>query len=213
VAGGLADWHIDQARIARSVNHDPLGSRDDHRQEWEAVWFPVTERLDPAAAIAVDHDDRDLRVSAPDGVGYRIPDAAIDTKTWWREVARDLADHLRRDARITVWRDPELKLYARVDETRDAFLARCDAAAQAAADAELLAGAGQLLSVVLGGSRSTRSTVTGLGRALGRMASRRGTVSRTTQRRVAAEEPPRRVRAGRRDRRSGRAGRRPRAPP
>jgi hypothetical protein len=53
---------------------------------------------------------------------------------------------------------------------------------------ELLVGAAQLLSVVFGGRRSTRSVVTGLGRAVSGMASRRGTVSRTAQRREAAEE-------------------------
>jgi len=192
------------------------------------VWFPLSEQLDPAAAVPVDFDERDLRPDAPAGVGYRIPDAAIDTATWFRTVTANLKDHLRREQKVTILRNPGLRLYARVDETRDDFLARCDAAAQKEADAEtaklteqlrrrerqlsdkltrarqrveqlevdessrrhgeLLAGAGQLLSVVFGGRRSTRSVVTGLGRAASGMASRRGTISRTAQRREAAEE-------------------------
>lgn len=150
------------------------------------------------------------------------------TKAWFRGVAADLKDHLRRDQRITLVHNPGLKLYSRVDESRDAFLARCDDVARERADAEteqlaeklrtkerqlsdkltrarqrveqleveessrkrgeLLAGAGQLLSVVFGGRRSTRSVATGLGRAVSGMAGRRGTISRTTQRREAAEE-------------------------
>ena len=214
------------ARVA--LRYDDRTADVDHRQEWEAVWFPLSEQLDPAAAVPVDFDDRDLRPDAPAGVGYRIPDAAIDTATWFRTVTADLKDHLRREQKVTILRNPGLRLYARVDETRDDFLARCDAAAQKEADAEtaklteqlrrrerqlsdkltrarqrveqlevdessrrhgeLLAGAGQLLSVVFGGRRSTRSVVTGLGRAASGMASRRGTISRTAQRREAAEE-------------------------
>jgi hypothetical protein len=161
-------------------------------------------------------------------VGYRIPDAPIDTATWFRTATADLKDHLRREQHVTVLRNPGLKLYARVDETRDDFLARCDAAGQEDADAEtarlteqlrrrerqlsdkltraqqrveqlevdegsrrrgeLLAGAGQVMSVLFGGRRSTRSVVTGLGRAVSGMAGRRGTISRTAQRRQAAEE-------------------------
>ncbi|CAN5899536.1 ATP-binding protein [soil metagenome] len=214
------------ARVA--LHYDERAADVDHRDEWEAMWFPVGEQLDPAAAIAVDYDDRDLRSDRPDGVGYRIPDAPIDTKTFFRSVAADLKDHLRRDQQITILHNPELKLYSRVDESRDTFVARCDTVAQERADTEtakvtdklrskerqlsdkltrarqrveqlevdessrkrgeLLAGAGQLLSVVFGGRRSTRSVVTGLGRAVSGMASRRGTISRTAQRREAAEE-------------------------
>ena len=214
------------ARVA--LRYDERSADVDHRQEWEAVWFPLGEQLDPAAAVPVDVDDRDLRPDPPDGVGYRIPDAPIDTKTWFRSVTTDLADHLRRAQRVTIMRNPALRLYSRVDETRDDFLARCDAAAQVDADAEtaalteqlnrrerqlddkltrarqrveqlevdestrrhgeLLAGAGQLLSVLFGGRRSTRSVVTGLGRTVSGMAGRRGTTSRTAQRREAAVE-------------------------
>jgi hypothetical protein len=214
------------ARVA--LRYDDRTADVDHRQEWEAVWFPLREQLDPADAVPVDYDDRDLRPDAPEGVGYRIPDAPIDTATWFRTATADLKDHLRREQHVTVLRNPGLKLYARVDETRDDFLARCDAAGQEEADAEtarlteqlrrrerqlsdkltraqqrveqlevdegsrrrgeLLAGAGQVMSVLFGGRRSTRSVVTGLGRAVSGMAGRRGTISRTAQRRQAAEE-------------------------
>jgi len=209
------------------LRYDDRTAGVDHRQEWEAVWFPLPERPDPANATAVDYDERDLLSQALSGVSYRIPDARIDTKTFFTQIASDLRDHLRRDRQVTVLRNPQLKLYARVDESRDEFLARCDAAAQEAADAEtakltqqlerreeqirrqldratqraeqlevdeqtrrrgeLVAGAGHLLSVLFGGRRSTRGVVTGLGRAAGGVASRRGTTTRTAQRRETAE--------------------------
>lgn len=213
------------ARVA--LRYDDRTGGVDHRQEWEAVWFPLAGDPDPADAVTVDYDDRDLRDTAPEGVAYRISDARIDTKAWFARIGTDLRDHLRREEQITVLRNPALQLWSRVDETRDDFLARCDAAAQHRADAEtaelteqlrrterqlddklaraqqrveqlqvdedsrrrseVLTGAGQLLSVLFGGRRSTRSVVTRLGRAVGGMTSRRGTTSRTAQRRDTAE--------------------------
>ncbi|HSK98040.1 MAG TPA: hypothetical protein VK891_15555, partial [Euzebyales bacterium] len=217
------------AVIARvHLRYDDRTVGVDHRDAWEAVWFPLTDHPDPHQAMAVDWDDRDLTDSAPSGVRYAIPDAPIDGKAYFTRIATDLRDHLRRTTELTLLRNPELKLYARVDETREAFLARCDAAAQERADAEtaeltrqlerkeqqldkrlerarqrvaelevdestrrrseMLAGAGALLSVLVGGRRSTRSIVTGLGRAASGMAGRRGVTSRTAQRRASAEE-------------------------
>jgi hypothetical protein len=217
------------AVIARvHLRYDDRTAGVDHHQQWEAVWFPLTDRPDPSHAIAVDWDDRDLVDRAPDGARYAIPDAPIGTKGYFTRIASDLRDHLRRASSLTLLRNPGLKLYARVDESRDEFLARCDAAAQERADAEtaeltrklqrreqqldkqlqraqqrvaqlevdestrrrseLLSGAGQLLSVLVGGRRSTRSVVTGLGRAAGGIAGRRGVTSRTAQRRASAEE-------------------------
>ena len=217
------------AVVARvHLRYDDRTAGVDHHQQWEAVWFPLSDRPDPTHAIAVDWDDRDLVDRAPEGVRYTIPDAPIGTRGYFTRSATDLRDHLRRASNLTLLRNPGLKLYARVDESRDGFLARCDAAAQERADAEtaeltrklqrreqqldkqllrarqrvaqlevdestrrrseLLSGAGQLLSVLVGGRRSTRSVVTGLGRAAGGIAGRRGVTSRTAQRRASAEE-------------------------
>ena len=230
VVGVAPAGTVCEAAVAARVRlrYDDRTAGVDHRQEWEAVSFPLTDRPDPQQAIAVDWDDRDLVDSAPEGARYAIPDAPIDTKGYFARIETDLRDHLRRSSELTLLRNPQLKLYARVDESRDEFLARCDAAAQERADAEtaeltkklrrreqqlnkqleraqqrvaqlevdestrrhseLLSGAGQLLSVVFGGRRSTRSVVTGLGRAASGMAGRRGMTSRTAQRRESAEE-------------------------
>ncbi|MBW3604099.1 MAG: DUF853 family protein [Actinobacteria bacterium] len=183
----------------------------------------------------VDVDDLDRRISGLDTRQFILHcahlDAPVELTSRW--AMSYLADHLRREQQITILHNAALKLHSRVDEPRDAFLARCEAAAQELADAEaakltdtlrrkerqlsdklararqrveqlevdessrkrgeLLAGAGQLLSVVFGGRRSTRSVVTGLGRAVSGMANRRGTTARTAQRREAAEETATRV--------------------
>ena len=105
-------------------------------QEWEAVITPLGDFVDVAAAVAVDHDDRDLLTDAPDGARYLPTPARIDTKTFYTELSTKLKDHLSRTLTIEVPHNAELKLYGRPDETPEAFAARCDEAAQTAADAE-----------------------------------------------------------------------------
>lgn len=105
-------------------------------QEWEAVLTPLGDFVDVAAAVAVDHDDRDLLTDAPAGARYLPTPARIDTKTFYTELSTRLKDHLSRTLTLEVPHNPELKLYGRPDETPEAFAARCDEAAQTAADAE-----------------------------------------------------------------------------
>jgi hypothetical protein len=110
-----------------------------HREEWEAVYHPLTHPFDPATGIAVDHDARDFRGTPPSGATYVLPDAPVDSKAWFTEVAASLRDHLVAARTVTVWRNPTLKLYSRVGEDEAAFRARCNQAADAAADAEIVA--------------------------------------------------------------------------
>ena len=105
-------------------------------QEWEAVITPLGDFVDVAAAVAVDHDDRDLLTDAPAGTRYLPTPARIDTKTFYTELSTRLKDHLSRTLTLEVPHNAELKLYGRPDETPEAFAARCDEAAQTAADAE-----------------------------------------------------------------------------
>jgi hypothetical protein len=105
-------------------------------QEWEAVITPLGDFVDVAAAVAVDHDDRDLLADAPAGARYLPTPARIDTKTFYTELSTKLKDHLSRTLTIEVPHNAELKLYGRPDETPELFAARCDEAAQTAADAE-----------------------------------------------------------------------------
>ncbi len=100
------------------------------------MFFPLDDPLDPARAIDVDHDDRDFAATAPAGVTYALPGARIDTKTYFRSAAAAIKEHLHRGRRVTVLKNPMLKLYSRVGETEEAFLDRCDREAQRRADEE-----------------------------------------------------------------------------
>jgi hypothetical protein len=157
VANGVAVYHLDPAAPwASEVDATPDGRRlragivarcrllfDDEKadlreeQEWEAVFFPLTDQLRPDDARAVDYDERDLRPAAPDGARYVLPDAPIDTATYFTQAKRALQDHLFRTHTIEVQRNAELKLFARPGESPDDFAKRCAAAADEQADAEV----------------------------------------------------------------------------
>ena len=106
-----------------------------HTETVECVLHPLAEPPDLDALVLVDHEPRDWRSEAPEGVGYRIPDAPLETKRYLDTVRRGLVDHLvaRRTTSLFVNRD--LKLYSRPGETEDEFRGRCDAAADSEADA------------------------------------------------------------------------------
>ena len=106
-------------------------------EEWEAVLYPLVAQPDPATAVAVDYDDRDLLAEAPPAGGaYAIPDAPIKQKTYWTGLQRDLVDWLVRNRTTTIFTNRTLKLYSRVGEDQAAFVARCQEAGQAKADEE-----------------------------------------------------------------------------
>ncbi len=108
-----------------------------HREEFEAVIHPLSSTLDESNVHSVDHDPRDFTREPPAAATYRLPDAPIDSKTFWTGLARSLTDHLVRRRQVIVYKNPDLKLYSRVGETEDEFKARCAAAAEDAADAEV----------------------------------------------------------------------------
>ena len=192
----------------------------DHREEWEAIYFPLGEHVEAADARAVDYDDGDFRDEPPEGAVYALTDAPLDEPAFFRELREDLEDYLYRTRSVEVFRCEPLGLWSRVGETREDFERRADAAAQDLADRdaaklrdryekkaqtvrkrlersedrarelevdvgqrrqqELIAGAGELLGMFLGGRRRTRS--------LSGMASRRSTTRRTQERLRTATE-------------------------
>ena len=121
------------------LTYDDTTAGISHREEWEAVFHPLTHPFDAASGTAVDHDPRDFIDEAPDGATYLLPEAPVDTKSWFGEVEAGLRDHLASERSITVYRNRALKLFSRVGEDEASFLARCRAAADAAADAALVA--------------------------------------------------------------------------
>jgi len=124
-------------RVSLLYDDDKLDLRE--TEEWEAVLFPLAATVDPAASIAVDHDDRDLRTEAPSGASYLLTDAPLDKKTFFTGIEKALLDHLYRTRTMEVMRNPELKLVARAGETPEEFAARCSAAADEGADQDQVA--------------------------------------------------------------------------
>jgi hypothetical protein len=125
-----------QAALAARVDltFDDTTADIDHDEVWEAVFLPVSDPFDPATAIAVDHDERDFRSEPPADATYVIGDAALDSRTWFNDAGRAITDHLSRHRTIEVFRNPSLKVYGRVGETRQDFEKRCAAVADDQAD-------------------------------------------------------------------------------
>ncbi len=119
------------------LRYDDAATKLDHREDWEAVIFPLTDPFDPENVYEVDHDPRDVRPAPPGEARFRVPDAPIGTKSFWTRLARDLRAHLVDRRTVTVYRNRELKLVSRVGETEDAFRARCRSAAEDRADADV----------------------------------------------------------------------------
>jgi hypothetical protein len=110
-----------------------------HDQEYECVLTPLGETVDASRSIAVDYDDRDLRIDAPAERVYRIGSAPLTTKSYFSSVERDLEEHLARSMSLELPVNRELKLYGRPGEEADAFSVRCAQAADDRADAEIAA--------------------------------------------------------------------------
>jgi len=206
------------ARVHLTYNDRRAGV--DHIEEWEAVFYPLSDRFDPVKAINVDYDHRDLSSHAPEEAVYVLPQANLGSGAYFKEARSSLRDHLSRSLRMSVFRNSALRLFSRAGESRADFEARCRAAAEEAADAELsklrdrydsainrvksqlsdadrrvreletdtnqrkqqelLQGAGDLLTGLLGGKRRSLS--------LSRAASRRSQTRRTEERLRTAEK-------------------------
>ena len=105
-----------------------------HTEQLECVLFPLTDPLDVASLVAVDHDQRDLLPEPTATLPYRLPDAAIKSKTFFSGVQKALVAHLLATRTTTLLVNPDLKLYSRPGEPSDEFALRCEAAADEAAD-------------------------------------------------------------------------------
>jgi len=165
-------------------------------QEWEAIFFPLTEPFDPSSSLAVDYDDRDFQREPPEDATWLLGDAPLDKASFFRDAEREIVDQLDHGHTLTLFRNDELDLVSRPGESERDFLVRCIAAAEDEADAdaeklrdryekkldtlerrlsasdrrvreleadmgrrrqdELLQGAGQVLSMFLGGRKRTR---------------------------------------------------------
>ncbi len=105
-------------------------------ERFEAVLFPLSDPVDMASLVSVDHDPRDLVPTPPAGATYRLTDVPIAKKTWFTALQKDLVSHLLANRTTTLLTNPDLKLFSRPGETAEEFAARCEAAADAGADAQ-----------------------------------------------------------------------------
>jgi hypothetical protein len=123
--------------IARvHLSYEERSAGVDHIEEWEAVFFPLSDRFDPSKAINVDYDDRDLTPLAPDQALYVLPEASLEKAAYFREVRSSLRDYLRRNRNMRIFRNSALHLFSRIGESRKDFEARCREAAENTADDE-----------------------------------------------------------------------------
>ena len=125
-----------QAALAVRVKllFDDTKAKLRHDAEWEAFIIPLSNNIDAEAAIQVDYDERDLLKDAPQNAVYRLPDAKIANKTFYRSAQSDIKNHLYREEELELLHNPALKLYSRIGETRDEFEQRCVTMADESAD-------------------------------------------------------------------------------
>ena len=119
-----------------SLKYGDAAAGVDHRETWEAIYFPLGPRPDPGSGLDVDYDERDLLDKPPGPATYLLPDAPIRSRAFFSELDTGLKDWLYRNPPAKVLRNPALGLYGRIGETETEFEARCEAAAREAADAD-----------------------------------------------------------------------------
>ena len=135
VGGDSRGTRFEPAIVARvALRYDDDKADLIHDEEYEAVLFPLAEQVDTSRAIAVDYDDRDLRVETPPSITYQLTKAPLKSRTFWTGVERDLVDYLVRSRSIELQVNRELRLYSRPGEAADAFYQRCYQAADAKGD-------------------------------------------------------------------------------
>ena len=137
LGGSASGTHL-QAAVAIRVKllFDETKAALRHEAEWEAFITPLSGALDADAAIRVDYDERDLQKEAPEQAVYRLPDAKIKNKTFFRSAQSEVKKQLYREQHIELLHNAALKLYSRVGEARDEFELRCSSEADQRADAD-----------------------------------------------------------------------------
>jgi hypothetical protein len=108
----------------------------DSTQEWEALYGPLDSALELDRETVVDYDDRDLRSEPPAGGAYVLPGVPLEEASFYRDAERAIQRRIVDTQTLELYRNAELKLWSRPGETQEAFTARAEEAARAAADRE-----------------------------------------------------------------------------
>ena len=125
--------HFEAAAVVRvRARYDDVRADIDYTAEWEAVLHPLCD--DPSEAIEVDHDPRDMTVDPAVPAPYFLPDVRIDSKSYWRSLEAGFKERLHREGKIVIFKNPELKMYSRVGESRESFVERCGVSADERSD-------------------------------------------------------------------------------
>lgn len=136
VGGSSGSQIVAPAAVARvHLLYDDHHAGVGHEEEYEAVIHP----LDPMNLTPVDYDERDFLTEPPPDLGYSINSGEISGAAFWKSLASAVASRLTRELNVTVFKNPELKLYSRVNETRDEFVDRCRSRATDRADEDIAA--------------------------------------------------------------------------
>ena len=122
------------AAVTVQLLYDETRAGVSHNETYEAVIFPLDGIIDVEDVLSVDHDERDFRAEPPAGGSYELGNTKLQNKTFWTGLRADIKNHLATHRNIEIWRCPGLKLYSRVGESEENFRARCEQAADEAAD-------------------------------------------------------------------------------
>lgn len=117
------------------LRYDDHHADVDHSEDYEAVIYP----LDSSASHlhAVDYDNRDFLAEPPADGRYQFANLDLASSSFWKGIERAVTDRLVADRSVTVFKNPDLKLYSRVGETRKDFDSRCRTEAEHRADKEV----------------------------------------------------------------------------
>jgi hypothetical protein len=122
------------AAVTVQLLYDEARADVSHNETYEAVIFPLDGLINVEDVSSVDHDERDFRSEAPAGASYQLGNTRLQNKTFWTGLRSDFKNYLAANRSIEIWKCPGLKLYSRVGESEENFRARCEQAADQAAD-------------------------------------------------------------------------------
>jgi hypothetical protein len=125
------------AAVTVELLYDETRAGVSHNETYEAVIFPIDGHIDVEDVLAVDHDERDFRPEPAPGVSYQLGNTKLQNKTFWTRLRSDMKSYLAANRNIEIWKCPGLKLYSRVGENQEDFSARCEQAADQAADVKV----------------------------------------------------------------------------
>jgi hypothetical protein len=122
------------AAVTVQLLYDDIRAGVSHNETYEAMIFPLDGIIDTEDVLSVDHDDRDFSSEPPAGASYQLGNTKLQNKTFWTSLRSGIKTYLAANRSVEIWKCAALKLYSRVGESQEAFQARCQDAADQAAD-------------------------------------------------------------------------------